>query len=278
MPEVEAVQELLHPEQVLRKAGTALSEGEQQFQLAAALLRAEVRDRFEKKLQQHFQGKADLDAGEAAVEPQEEDEPTCGKKQQAKVEPRDSFFRHFFHNRKMMGFRKASSWRKHGETTELVDEDVDDEHLLALLIVRRTSAQLAPYIIFYSSLCRTRGHGHHIAILLDNALCTSRMGQFLSVIVKMSSHPEERPLVLATVEAPAPALLAMFVEKPFKICQLGSGKEPVLCCWADLSIRDAEMMEVHKVLKGQAFGFSDVWHFCGSPEAERYTWDTMGYH
>jgi len=66
MPKVEAVRELMDPEEVL-KAGTALSEGEQQFQLAAALLRAEVRDRFEKKLQQHFQGEADLDQGEVGV-------------------------------------------------------------------------------------------------------------------------------------------------------------------------------------------------------------------
>lgn len=66
MPKVEAVRKLMDPEEVL-KAGTALSEGEQQFQLAAALLRAEVRDRFEKKLQQHFQGEADLDQGEVAV-------------------------------------------------------------------------------------------------------------------------------------------------------------------------------------------------------------------
>lgn len=66
MPKLEAARELMDPEEVLRKAG-ALSEGEQQFQLAAAVLRAEVRDRFEKKLQQHFQGEVDLDQGEVAV-------------------------------------------------------------------------------------------------------------------------------------------------------------------------------------------------------------------
>ena len=31
---------------------------------------------------------------------------------------------------------------------------------------------------------------------------------------------------------------------------------------------------MHKLLSDKAFGFSDAWHFCGSPEPEQYTWDT----
>eukprot|EP00434_Breviolum_minutum_P023514 symbB.v1.2.020741.t3/scaffold1762.1/size182224/8 len=60
MPQIEAVQHLLPPERAVEAVQQRqMSERERQFQLAAALLRAEVKDRLEKKLQHHFQSTAD---------------------------------------------------------------------------------------------------------------------------------------------------------------------------------------------------------------------------
>lgn len=60
MPQIEAVQQLLPPERTVQAVQQGqISERERQFQLAAALLRAEVKDRLEKKLQHHFQSTAD---------------------------------------------------------------------------------------------------------------------------------------------------------------------------------------------------------------------------
>lgn len=60
MPQIEAVQQLLPPERTVEAVRQGqMSERERQFQLAAALLRAEVKDRLEKKLQHHFQSTAD---------------------------------------------------------------------------------------------------------------------------------------------------------------------------------------------------------------------------
>ncbi|CAK8994711.1 unnamed protein product [Durusdinium trenchii] len=42
----------------------------------------------------------------------------------------------------------------------------------------------------------------------------------------------------------------------------------------DLNIRDEEVREVQKELGDDAAAFSDVWSFCGSPESDRWTWDT----
>lgn len=60
MPQIEAIQHLLPPERAVEAVKQRqISERERQFQLAAALLRAEVKDRLEKKLQHHFQSTAD---------------------------------------------------------------------------------------------------------------------------------------------------------------------------------------------------------------------------
>ena len=42
----------------------------------------------------------------------------------------------------------------------------------------------------------------------------------------------------------------------------------------DLNIRDEEVRDVQKQMGEDALRFSDVWIFCGSPESDRWTWDT----
>ncbi|CAE8596190.1 unnamed protein product, partial [Polarella glacialis] len=42
----------------------------------------------------------------------------------------------------------------------------------------------------------------------------------------------------------------------------------------DLNLRDEEVKAVQRELGDEAVGIADVWGFCGSPEASRWTWDT----
>ena len=49
---------------------------------------------------------------------------------------------------------------------------------------------------------------------------------------------------------------------------------PTCVFGGDLNLRDEEFRAVQKELGDAASGIEDVWSWCGSDEAERYTWDT----
>ena len=138
---------------------------------------------------------------------------------------------------------------------------------------------------------------YHVAILLDKKRLrkrsaprtlpfeSSQMGrQVLCVRVGLSSHPEAGPIMLATAHLESTKKSAP--ERKRQLLQslqylwrqhqlmLDKGISSLVLLGGDLNIRDQEMMAVHKELGDQAFSYCDVWHFCGSPNGEQYTWDT----
>ncbi|CAE7551941.1 tdp2 [Symbiodinium natans] len=142
---------------------------------------------------------------------------------------------------------------------------------------------------------------YYVAMLLDRKQLTklaepvtvpfpsTQMGrQLLAVAVELKHKPKAGALLLATAHLESTKDHALERKKQLahslRYIQKAVGKPPpalpggppiaAAMFGGDLNIRDEEVKAVHKELGDDARGMSDVWTFCGSPEADRWTWDT----
>jgi len=133
---------------------------------------------------------------------------------------------------------------------------------------------------------------YYVAILYDKKLATmvdkkeipfptSRMGrQLLSVTfhLRVQNAP---PLTVCTAHLESTKEHAAERKKQLATCFRYLQKAMLQCrngavvLAGDLNIRDEEVKAVQKELGAQGTNIADVWSFCGAPEQERYTWDTI---
>ncbi|OLQ15685.1 Tyrosyl-DNA phosphodiesterase 2 [Symbiodinium microadriaticum] len=142
---------------------------------------------------------------------------------------------------------------------------------------------------------------YYVAILLDRKRLvklgepvtvpfpSTQMGrQLLTIVVELKEKPKAGPLLLATAHLESTKDHAVErkrqLTQSLRYLQKAVGKPPAGVPGAppvaaalfggDLNIRDEEVKAVHKEMGEDARGLADVWCFCGSPEADRWTWDT----
>ena len=140
---------------------------------------------------------------------------------------------------------------------------------------------------------------YYVAILLDKKRTqllngpdtldfpTTQMGrQLLSAVVIVDDH-RQSPLVLATAHLESTKDHAperkrqlnrslRFVRSSLKTASILRKSHCVPSCifGGDLNLRDEELKIVQREIGDDCKGIADIWSWCGSDEAERYTWDT----
>lgn len=133
---------------------------------------------------------------------------------------------------------------------------------------------------------------YYVAILLDKRRAkrrgdaitlpfpTTRMGrQLLTVIVSVDGHTA--PLLLATAHLESTKDNGLErkrqLAKCLRYCRNAVDRTGVgtAIFGGDLNVRDEEVKSVLKELGPSAQDVADVWNYCGSPQDQRWTWDTV---
>ena len=140
---------------------------------------------------------------------------------------------------------------------------------------------------------------YYVAILLDKKrtkvlagpdtvdFSSTQMGRQLLSVIAVVDGQLEQPFVFATAHLESTKdhgeerkrQLKRSLESMRSSVQTASalGKSPCTpCCifGGDLNLRDEEFTKVQLEMGDDSEGIVDVWSWCGSNEAERYTWDT----